>query len=106
MRTDNKLSSQNNKKVITTNNEAAEVVSSLETRVSQPFITLENTRLLNARETGPILGINPTTVYDLWNRGLMDHWEINGTRRTNLTAIAEFLSRTKNCDLQSEGSKK
>lgn len=56
--------------------------------------------LLSAKEAGAILGINPNAVYRLWKAGLLDFWCINGTRKTNLQAIAAFLDRTRNTPLQ------
>ena len=63
-------------------------------------MTEKQIRLLSAKEAGRILGINPNTVYTLWNRGLLAFWQINGTLKTNLLAISEFLEKTKNQDLQ------
>ena len=106
MRTDDKISSQNDKKVITANNKSTEVLSILSRLTSQSTISAENIRLLTARDVGTILGVNSGTIYELWNNGLMDFWEINGTRRTNLIAIADFLTKVRNRDLASERSRK
>ena len=59
----------------------------------------ETVRLLSAKEASKILGVNPNTVYNLWNRGLLDYWRIHRTMKTNVQAISEFLNRTKNKDL-------
>lgn len=57
-------------------------------------------RLIGAREAAQILGVNANVVYDLWNRGLLDFWLIHNTKKTNLAAIAEFLQKTRNIDLE------
>ena len=57
-------------------------------------------RLFAASEAAKILHVNRCTVYTLWDKGLLDFWEINGTRVTNLAAISDFLDRTRNAELQ------
>ena len=60
---------------------------------------VETVRLLSAKEASKILGVNANTVYNLWNSGLLDYWRIHRTMKTNVQAITDFLSRTKNKDL-------
>lgn len=60
--------------------------------------------LIGAKEAGKILGINATTVYILWKQGLLDYWQIHGTKKTNLAAIIKFLEQTKNTELVLEKS--
>lgn len=60
-------------------------------------------RLFPATEAARILHVNRGTVYVLWNKGLLDFWDLNGTRVTNLTAIRRFLERTVNMELKKEG---
>ena len=67
--------------------------------VPVPFSSVDNIRLLGSRETAQILGINPTAVYALWNRGLLDYWCIHRTKKTNINAIMDFLERSKNLEL-------
>ena len=64
-----------------------------------PVSSVENIRLLGSRETAQILGINPTAVYALWNKGLLDYWCIHRTKKTNINAIMDFLERSKNQEL-------
>ncbi len=61
---------------------------------------MEEIKLLSAKEAGEILGINANAVYDLWKKNLLDYWCLHGTKKTNLTAIADFLERTKNTEIQ------
>ena len=56
-------------------------------------------RLLGAKEAGEVLGVNANTVYNLWKRNLLDFWCIHGTKKTNLAAIADFLERSRNMEL-------
>lgn len=56
-------------------------------------------RLFPASEVAKVLHISRNAVYTLWRKGLLDYWCINGTRMTNITAINDFLERTKNSDL-------
>ena len=55
--------------------------------------------MLSAKEAGQILGINPNIVYVLWKKRLLDYWNIHGTKKTNLEAIADFLNITRNQEL-------
>ena len=55
-------------------------------------------RLFTAADAATVLHISRNAVYALWRKGLLDYWNINGTKLTNLTAIADFLERTKNVD--------
>lgn len=57
---------------------------------------LDMVRLMSAKEAGQILGINPNAVYALWRNRLLDYWNINGTKKTNLHAITMFLDATRN----------
>ena len=61
--------------------------------------TLEEIRLIGAREAAKILGVNANTVYKLWAKGLLDYWRINMTMKTNMKAIGEFLEHTRNKEL-------
>ena len=61
--------------------------------------TVEEIRLIGAREAAKILGVNANTVYRLWARGLLDYWRINMTMKTNMKAVGEFLERVKNKEL-------
>lgn len=67
-------------------------------------MTLDEIKLMSAREAAEVLGVNPHVVYDLWNRGLLDFWLIHKTRKTNLTAIAAFLEKTRNRDLENDAN--
>ena len=60
---------------------------------------LSRIQLLSAKEAGQILGVNPNLVYTLWKKRLLDFWCINGTKKTNLDAIAAFLEATRNQEL-------
>ena len=60
---------------------------------------LKEIQLLSAKEAGEILGVNANTVYNLWKRNLLDFWCIHGTKKTNLAAIADFLERSRNMEL-------
>ena len=66
----------------------------------------DNIRLLSAKETGQVLGVNPNAVYALWKKNLLDFWCIHGTKKTNMAAIAEFLERTRNQELQLDVSQR
>lgn len=55
-------------------------------------------RLFTAADAATVLHISRNAVYALWRKGLLDYWNINGTKLTNLTAISDFLERTKNAD--------
>ena len=61
--------------------------------------TVDEIRLIGARETAKVLGVNANTVYKLWAKGLLDYWRINMTMRTNMKAIGEFLEHTRNKEL-------
>ena len=52
-------------------------------------------RLISAQEASKILRVSRNTIYDLWDAGRLDYWNVSGTRRTNLIAIREFLEREK-----------
>ena len=58
----------------------------------------EAIRLFTAADAATVLHISRNAVYALWRKGLLDYWNINGTKLTNLTAISDFLERTKNAD--------
>lgn len=60
---------------------------------------MEEMQLMGAREAGKILGVNANTIYKLWHAGKLDYWCLNGTMKTNLTAISEFLNRYRNVDM-------
>ena len=66
----------------------------------------DSIRLLSAKETGQVLGVNPNAVYALWKKNLLDFWCIHGTKKTNMAAIAEFLERTRNQELQLDASQR
>ena len=57
-------------------------------------------RLFTAADAATVLHISRNAVYALWRKGLLDYWNINGTKVTNLTAISDFLTRTRNTELQ------
>ena len=59
-------------------------------------VTEEGLRLFTAAEAARILHVSRNAVYSLWRDGQLDYWRINGTMTTNLTAIQDFLERTKN----------
>ena len=59
-------------------------------------VTEEGLRLFTAVEAARILHVSRNAVYSLWRDGQLDFWQINGTMTTNLTAIQDFLERTKN----------
>ena len=59
---------------------------------------MTNLQLIGAREAGKILGVNANLVYRLWHENKLDYWCIHGTMKTNMTAIAEFLERSRNTD--------
>ena len=61
--------------------------------------SMDELRLLSAKETAKVLGVNANTVYRLWARGLLDYWRINMTMKTNMKAVGEFLERVKNKEL-------
>ena len=65
-------------------------------------MTRDEIKLMSAREAAEVLGVNPHVVYDLWNSGLLDFWLIHRTRKTNITAIAAFLEKTRNRDLEND----
>ena len=62
--------------------------------------TLEEIRLIGAREAAKILGVNANTVYKLWANGHLDYWRISMTMKTNLKAISEFLTKNKEPEVQ------
>ena len=62
--------------------------------------TLEEIRLIGAREAAKILGVNANTVYKLWAEGHLDYWRISMTMKTNLKAISEFLTKNKGREVQ------
>ena len=68
-------------------------------KLSVNSAAVERLRLLSAKEAAKILSVNPNTVYNLWNRGLLDYWCIHRTKKTNLNAIEAFLERTKNMEV-------
>lgn len=57
-------------------------------------------RLFGAREAAQILAVGPNIIYALWKNSMLDFWCINGTRKTNLQAIGEFLERSKNSQIE------
>ena len=60
-------------------------------------------RLFTATEAAKVLHISRNAIYTLWRKELLDFWNNNGTKVTNLTAISDFLDRTKkNTDLMIE----
>ncbi len=63
---------------------------------------MEELQLFGAREVGKILGVNANMVYKLWHAGKLDYWCINGTLKTNLSAIALFLDRYRNVDMTTQ----
>ena len=62
--------------------------------------TVEEIRLIGAREAAKILGVNANTVYKLWAEGHLDYWRISMTMKTNLKAISEFLTKNKGREVQ------
>ena len=62
--------------------------------------TVEEIRLIGAREAAKILGVNANTVYKLWANGHLDYWRISMTMKTNLKAISEFLTKNKGREVQ------
>ena len=62
--------------------------------------TVDEIRLIGAREAAKILGVNANTVYKLWAKGLLDYWRINMTMKTNMKAIGEFLTKNKGREVQ------
>lgn len=60
---------------------------------------MEELQMLGAREVGKILGVNANMVYKLWHAGKLDFWCLNGTMKTNMASIAEFLNRYRNVDM-------
>ena len=62
--------------------------------------TVEEIRLICAREAAKILGVNANTVYKLWAEGHLDYWRISMTMKTNLKAISEFLTKNKGREVQ------
>lgn len=59
-------------------------------------VSEEEVRLFTAAEAARILHVSRNAIYTLWRKGQLDYWRINGTTTTNLTAIREFLERTRN----------
>lgn len=94
MDTDIKLSSQTNKELITTSIKDTEVTSTLGTLLLRSPLSVDNIQLIGAQDAGTILGVNRRTIYALWNDGSLAYWNINGTKRTNLLAIADYLLKT------------
>lgn len=84
------------RRVILTNNENRVINNDAERRV----VGSEEIRLFTASEAAKVLHISRNAVYTIWRNGLLDYWNINGTKVTNLTAIADFLESTKNQDLR------
>lgn len=60
--------------------------------------TMTNLQLIGAREAGKILGVNANMIYRLWHERKLDYWNIHGTMKTNMNAIADFLERSRNVD--------
>ena len=63
---------------------------------------MEILQMMNAREAGKILGVNANMIYKLWKTGKLDYWCLNGGKKTYLNAIANFLERTRNIDLNEQ----
>ena len=59
---------------------------------------MTNLQLIGAREAGKILGVNANMIYKLWHEQKLDYWNIHGTMKTNMNAIAEFLERSRNTE--------
>ena len=72
-------------------NNPAEVFTAKEVRP----ITVDEVRLFTVSEAARILHVSRNAIYALWRDGQLDFWRINGTMTTNLTAIRDFLERTK-----------
>ena len=62
--------------------------------------SMNELRLISARETAKVLGVNANTVYKLWAEGYLDYWRISMTLKTNLKAISEFLTKNKGREVQ------
>ena len=79
------------RKVILTNEQKGSINDD-----TRRVVTEEGLRLFTAVEAARILHVSRNAVYSLWRDGQLDYWRINGTMTTNLTAIQDFLERTKN----------
>lgn len=63
---------------------------------------MDELQMMGAREVGKILGVNANLVYKLWHTGKLDFWCLNGTMKTNLAAISDFLNRYRNVNMPAE----
>lgn len=63
---------------------------------------MDELQMMGAREVGKILGVNANLVYKLWHSGKLDFWCLNGTMKTNLAAISDFLNRYRNVNMPAE----
>ena len=61
----------------------------------------EEIRLMSTKEAAKFLGTTPHIVCSLIQKGLLDHWIINGLAKTNLRAIERFLDKYINIDIRS-----
>lgn len=60
----------------------------------------EAMRLIGSREAARVLGIDNKGIYKLWYSNQLDFWCINGTMRTNLTAIKAYLERSGRTEME------